>query len=107
MRDQPTKQDTVTNARHALALQTFDRRLVRLLSVRNAVQWMTIWFLVWGVIVLAVRIAGAKQTEWLGLGLIGLVPLGFLAFFQARRQKPEFIKVRASYDRMNACGGAG
>jgi hypothetical protein len=105
MRDQPTMQVTATDASHLLALQTFDRRLVRLLSVRNAVQWTTLWFFIWGVVVLAVRIAGAKQTEWLGLGLLALVPLGILAFLRARTQKPEFIKVRASYDRMNACGG--
>jgi hypothetical protein len=105
MRNQPSQPETAADATHSHALQIFDRRLVRLLSVRNAVQWMTLWFFVWGVIVLAVRIGGATQTEWLGLGLFGIVPLFIVAFLRARRQKPEFTKIRASYDRVNACGG--
>jgi hypothetical protein len=105
MRDQSPRQETATDASHSHALQTFDRRLVRLLAARNAVQWMTLWFFVWGVVVLAVRIAGGKQTEWLGLGLFGVVPLFIFAILRARRQKPEFTRIRASYDRVNACGG--
>ncbi|HXI73006.1 MAG TPA: hypothetical protein VNN22_21915 [Verrucomicrobiae bacterium] len=105
MRDQPSGREIATDASHTHALQTFERRLVRLLSVRNAVQWMTLWFFVWGVVVLAVRIAGVAQSEWLGLGLLGIVPLFILAVLRARRQKPEFTKIRASYDRVNACGG--
>ncbi|MEJ0091574.1 MAG: hypothetical protein WDM80_17735 [Limisphaerales bacterium] len=105
MSDQPYPQEIATDASHSHALQTFNRRLVRLLSVRNAIQWMTLWFFIWGVIVLAVRIAGIKQTEWLGLGLFGIIPLFIFAVIQARRQKPEFATMRASYDRINACGG--
>jgi len=78
---------------------------MRLLSARNAVQWMTLWFFVWGVVVLAVRISGVTQTEWLGLGLFGIIPLFLFAVLRARQQKPEFTKLRASYDRVNACGG--
>src|SRR5882757_5472400 len=105
MRDESSGREIATDASHSYALRTFERRLVRLLSVRNAVQWMTLWFFVWGVVVLAVRIAGVTQTEWLGLGLFGIVPLFILAVLRARRQKPEFTKIRASYDRVNACGG--
>jgi len=68
-------------------------------------KWLTLWFFVWGVVVLAVRIAGATQTEWLGLGLLGVVPLFIFASLRARRQRPEFTRIRASYDRVNACGG--
>jgi hypothetical protein len=105
MRDQPYSQEIATDASHSHALQTFDRRLVRLLSMRNAVQWMTVWFFIWGVIVLAVRLTGFKQTGWLSLGLFGVIPLFIFAIIHARRQKPEFAKMRASYDRINACGG--
>jgi hypothetical protein len=105
MRDHPPKQESAPDASHTHALHIFGRRLVRLLSLRNAVQWMTLWFFIWGVIVLAVRISGMRQTEWLGLGLFGIVPLFILAIFRARQQKPEFTKIRASYDRVNSCGG--
>lgn len=105
MRDQPDQPKTAADASHSHALHTFDRRLMRLLAGRNAVQWMTLWFFLWGVVVLAVRIAGVTQTGWLGLGLFGIGPIFILAILRARRQKPEFTKVRASYDRVNACGG--
>ncbi|MDD5140799.1 MAG: hypothetical protein PHY43_11130 [Verrucomicrobiales bacterium] len=105
MRDQSSRQETTADASHSHALQSFERRLVRLLAVRNAVQWMTLWFFIWGVGVLAMRIAGVTQTEWLGLGLFGIAPLFILAVLHARRQKPDFTKIRASYDQVTACGG--
>src|SRR5476649_332884 len=105
MRDQHPKQDSAADASHSKALQSLDRRLMRLLSLRNAVQWMTLWLFVWGVVVLAARISGAKQTEWLALGLLGIVPLAAVAVVNARKQKPAFAKIRASYDRVNQCGG--
>lgn len=78
---------------------------MRLLAVRNAVQWLTLWFFVWGVVVLAVRIAGVSNTEWLGLGLLVVVPIFVFAILRARQQMPQFSKLRASYDRVNAFGG--
>ena len=43
---------------HAQALQAFARKMALLLMLRGAVRWMTVWFFVWGVVVLAARISG-------------------------------------------------
>src|SRR5260221_8897332 len=75
MRDQPSPQETAADASHTQALHTFDRRLVRLLFARNAVRWMTLWFFVWGVVVLAVRIGGGAQTQCLGGGFLSILSL--------------------------------
>jgi hypothetical protein len=90
---------------HPKALKIFDRRLTRLLMLRGAVQWMTLWFFVWGVVVLAGRISGVLRNEWLALGLFGVFPLMALAAWRAHQQRPEFVKIRASYDRLKLCGG--
>jgi len=93
------------NPSHAQALHSFARRLKLLLILRAGVQTATIWFFVWGVVVLAVRIAGAQQTEWLALGTLGFVPLAIIAGARALSRQPAFTKVRASYDQLKACGG--
>jgi hypothetical protein len=69
------------------------------------VQWTTIWLFAWGVVVLALRMGGAQNTFWLALGWLGILPLALFAVWQARRQQPALAKIRASYDRWNACGG--
>jgi hypothetical protein len=90
---------------HAKALQSFARELQRLLALRLGVQLATIWFFVWGVVVLALRIFGTQNPFWLALGLFGIIPLVLFSTLRARRLQPEFSKMRANYDRLNACGG--
>ena len=90
---------------HAKALQSFARDLQWLLALRLGVQLATVWFFVWGVVVLALRIFGTQNTFWLALGLFGVAPLAFLAAWRAKKQRAAFTKIRASYDRLNACGG--
>jgi hypothetical protein len=90
---------------HAQALQSFAHNLQWLLTLRLGVQLATVWFFVWGVAVLALRICGAQNTSWLALGLFGIVPLVLFSAIRVRRRKPEFAKMRANYDRLNACGG--
>src|ERR1035437_7416427 len=90
---------------HAKALQSFARDLQWLLRLRLGVQMTTVWFFVWGVVVLALRIFGAQNTFWLALGLFGIAPLALLAAWRAKKQRATFTKIRASYDRLNACGG--
>jgi hypothetical protein len=90
---------------HAQALQTFARSLTALLMVRGAVRWITLWFFVWGVVVLAVRIGGVQRLDWLLLGLLGALPLAAVAAIREQRKAAEFSRVRATYDRLNQCGG--
>src|SRR5665213_1590019 len=90
---------------HAIALQSFARDLQWLLALRLGVQLATVWFFIWGVVVLALRIFGAQNTFWLAFGLVGIFPLMVFAHWQARLQKPALAAIRANYDRLNACGG--
>ena len=32
----------------------------------------TLWFFIWGVVVLTARISGVQQTDWLALGILDL-----------------------------------
>lgn len=90
---------------HARALQSFSRHLQWLLALRSGVQLTTVWLFVWGVAILALRFFGTQNTFWLALGLLGILPLILFSILRARRLQPEFAKMRASYDRLNLCGG--
>jgi len=90
---------------HPEALQAFARRLALLLMLRGAVQMTTLWFFVWGVVVLVLRICRIAPVEWLALGMFGFAPLALLMALRERQRQPAFTRLRAGYDRMNACGG--
>ncbi len=92
-------------ALHSEALQSFVRKLKWLFMFRAGVQGVTFWLFLWGAAVLVVRISSTGETPWLALGLLGAVPAALLAGGLARRRLPSFEKLRANYDRLNACGG--
>jgi hypothetical protein len=73
--------------------------------LRLGVQMATVWLFAWGVVVLALRIFGTQNTFWLALGVFGVAPLALLAAWRAKKQRAAFTKIRANYDRLNACGG--
>src|SRR4051794_26353291 len=89
---------------HAHTLRSFARKLSWLLMFRRAVRWISVWFFIWGVVVLAARIAGVKGT-WLAAGLQGFVPLAVIAAIVQWRRRVAFNGVRAAYDGLNQCGG--
>ncbi|HTB82338.1 MAG TPA: hypothetical protein VK742_01675 [Candidatus Sulfotelmatobacter sp.] len=93
------------NSSHATALRSFARHLQWLLTLRLTVQFATVWFFVWGVVVLAFRFFGGKDNPWFMLGILGLIPLVIFAAWSAHRQQPAFARMRANYDRLNQCGG--
>ncbi|HEX4349820.1 MAG TPA: hypothetical protein VH251_05515 [Verrucomicrobiae bacterium] len=93
------------NSSHPEALLAFSKKLSLLLLLRVTVQMMTVWFFIWGVLVLAMKIGGLQETQWLAMGLLGFVPIALVAGLRERRRQPAFEKIRANYDRMNACGG--
>jgi hypothetical protein len=90
---------------HSQALQSFVRRLMLLSLLRAGIQMATLWFFIWGVVILMARISGVQQTEWLALGMLGFVPLAMAAGLRERSRQPAFDKMRACYDRLQACGG--
>lgn len=93
------------NQSHASALQSFARNLQWLLTLRLAVQLATVWFFAWGVVILALRIFGVQNIYWLTMGLLAVAPLALVASWRAKKQRAPLAKIRASYDRINACGG--
>ncbi|HEX3626422.1 MAG TPA: hypothetical protein VH280_13475 [Verrucomicrobiae bacterium] len=93
------------NSTHATALQSFARNLQWLLTLRLAVQLATVWFFAWGVVILALRIFGVQNIYWLTMGLLAVAPLALVASWRAKKQRAPLTKLRASYDRINACGG--
>jgi hypothetical protein len=97
--------EALMNSTHPQALLAFAQKLNRLLLLRVAVQVMTVWFFIWGVFVLAMKIAGVQNTQWLMPGLLGFAPIAIIAGLRERRRQPAFDKIRANYDRVNACGG--
>jgi hypothetical protein len=90
---------------HSETLQSFARKLTALLMFRGAVRWTTIWFFVWGVVVLAARMAGSHSGDWQLLGLLGAIPLAVFAAIRERPKRAAFTQVRAAYDGLNRCGG--
>lgn len=90
---------------HSKTLNSFARKLSALLMFREALRWATVWFFVWGVVVLAARFAHVLDFRALLLGLLGAIPLAGLAAAQQYRKRIAFAKVRAAYDGLNRCGG--
>jgi len=90
---------------HAGALKLFAKKLTLLLMVRGMVAWSTVWFFLWGVVVLAVRFSGLLKGKWLALGLLGCVPIALIAAIREWRRRESFTKLRAAYDDLNQCGG--
>ncbi len=95
----------VMKSTHPEALLAFVHKLNRLLLLRVAVQMITLWCFVWGVVALAMKISGLQHLAWLLPGILGFVPLVIVAALRERRRQPAFEKIRAHYDRLNACGG--
>jgi len=93
------------NSNHPEALWAFAQKLNRLLLLRVAVQMMTVWLFIWGVVVLALKISGVLHSEWLAAGVFGFIPLVVLAGWRQCRKRPDFKSIRANYDRLNGCGG--
>lgn len=94
-----------TKPSHARALQIFSLRLALLLMFREALRWAAAWFFLWGVVILAARIAGVPNQPWMPLGLLGaLAPMLIVAALM-RRKLPQPAGLRAAYDNLNQCGG--
>lgn len=86
-------------------LKGLERRIWAVLTLRETVQWITAFFFGFGVVVLAVRMLTRWPTEFLVVGLVGIVPIaGFLAVRQWG-QRPQRDQLRALMDQHNQAGG--
>src|SRR5262245_8785865 len=90
---------------HTGALKSFANKLTLLLMIRGAVAWTTVWFFIWGVVVLAVRFSGLLKGKSLAYGLLGCIPLVLIVAIREWRRREAFSKIRAAYDDLNQCGG--
>jgi hypothetical protein len=93
------------NLAHSDSLSYFARKLAFFLSLRRALQWISVWFFVWGSVILVLRISGAHNEKLLLAGLLGCLPLALVAIFWEWTHRPQFNRVRASYDSLSALGG--
>lgn len=92
------------NATHPETLRAFALKLRLLLALRIAVRMATVWLFLWAIAVLAIRFSIPGHSGWLGLGVLGFVPIALLAIWgERRRLGPD--EIRATYDRLNSCGG--
>ena len=92
------------NSQHD-AIERFGQRLVGLLAFRTALRWTAVWFLAWGVIVLALRIGTPAPLHYLVLGLLGALPVAIAACVGEWRRRPAPQTLRAVCDGQNRCGG--
>ena len=76
-----------------------------MLVLRLAVSLATLWFFVWGVVILAMRFFGIQNLSWLTLGLAGVLPLALAARWWAKKKCAPLGTIRAAYDHLNKCGG--
>lgn len=67
--------------------------------------WATAWLFACGVAIIAARVSGVQQSQWLALVVLGVVPVAIAAAAYQIRRGPSFSAVRATYDRLNSCGG--
>lgn len=93
------------NQLHAKALRSFSIKLKSFFLLRACLRAAAAWLFIWGVVILVIRISGVSQSMQLAVGMFGVVPVGLLSAWQARKALPRFEKIRANYDQLNNCGG--
>lgn len=86
-------------------IRTVRRQLRWTLTLRAALELITLWLFVWGVVVVAVRAVGVADWEWLAWGGLGVLAASVVAVLRARSRTPDERAIRALCDREQACGG--
>jgi hypothetical protein len=93
------------SARHDQSIHRFIRALALLLTFRQSLTFVTIWFFVWGAVALVLRAASATPRGRLLWGAAGIVVAVIAAAIVSRRRLPSRNSVRAMLDDRNDCGG--
>ncbi len=101
----PLPQRSLFPATYEQELTSFRRQLARVLFLKYALLFFTIWAFGYGILVLAIRVASQLPRTWLAWGLLGVLPVLALAIMATRKHIPPVEKLRAVLDRESACGG--
>lgn len=86
-------------------IRTVRRQLRWTLTLRTALQFITLYLFAWGVVVVAARAVAPVDRDWLGWGAIGVAVAAIAAVVVARRKVPDEAAIRALCDRQQQCGG--
>lgn len=86
-------------------IRTVRRQLRWTLTLRAALQFITLYLFAWGVVVVAVRAVATVERDWLGWGALGIAAAAIAAVVYARGRVPDERGIRALCDRQQACGG--
>jgi hypothetical protein len=87
------------------ALRDFRRHLATLFVLKYALPLATVYALVWGTAVLALRAAAGVERKPLLWGLLGVAACLAVAIVLARRRMPSATAIRALLDEQSGCGG--
>jgi hypothetical protein len=90
---------------HAREIAKLRLRIVRVLTMRNSLQFFFAWIMVWAVAVVGLRAIFRVAPAELLWGSLGLVLAFLIAFLLADRQTPSTERLRATLDRHGELGG--
>jgi hypothetical protein len=93
------------SAGHDQSIRRFIRTLALLLAFRQSLNFVTIWFFVWGAVALVLRAASSTTRGQLSWGAVGVAVAVIAATIVSRRRLPSRNSVRAMLDNRNDCGG--
>jgi hypothetical protein len=94
-----------TSAHHDQSIRRFLRRLALLLTAKQSLTFITIWFFAWGSVALVVRAVSATPRTRLLWGAAGIAVAVIAAAVLSKRRLPSRDSVRALLDDRNDCGG--
>jgi len=81
------------------------RRLRWACAVRAAVWWSSLALLVWGSAIVIARLVWPASSDWLLIGLVGVLASAGIGAWYGMRRVPDEASLLAWLDAENACGG--
>ncbi len=93
------------NRQRTRVITTFRRRLFVTLFLKKTVTYSALFLLLWGVIVLSLRVGGFDDVKIFALSFLAILILPPVAMLTASRQVPADRKLGAILDRNNNIGG--
>jgi polyhydroxyalkanoate synthesis regulator phasin len=81
------------------------RRLQWACAMRAAVWWSSLALLVWGSAIVVARLVWPASSDWLLIGLAGVLAAAVIGAWNGMRRVPDEASLLAWLDAENACGG--